>query len=281
MVPFSCHELQIANFEFQVSSFQFQSPLDPSRPRPDTLDDMTEEGIRLDKYLADCGVASRRRSAELVRQGRVQVDGATADEPGVRIDPQTSDVSADGKPVKAPRRLLTIKFYKPRGVICSTNAKQGRTIYECLHDVEERVVPAGRLDKDSEGLLILSNDGDLVHRLTHPRFEHAKTYRVSISGHLDASILQRLNQPMTLDGYCIRPARVSHLRATSDGRHELLEFTLKEGRNRQIRKMCDRFGLRIHRLVRTEVAGIRLTPLKPGGWQELSAAERAAVRQYV
>lgn len=235
---------------------------------------MSEEGIRLDKFLADCGVASRRHGAELVRRGRVRVDGETIDEPGFRLDPRSRDVCVDGQPVTAPRRRLTIKFYKPRGAICSTNAAQGRTIYEFLEDVGERMVPAGRLDKDSEGLLILSNDGELVHRLTHPRFEHGKTYRVSVSGRVDEAVLRQLNGRMVIDGYRIQPAVVRRLPATRDDRRERLEFTLKEGRNRQIRKMCDQVGLRIHRLIRTEEAGIRLPPLKPGQWRELTVEER-------
>jgi len=235
---------------------------------------MDAAGTRLQKYLSARGVVSRRRAAALIRAGQVLVDGEVITEPGMRIPPRASTVTINGVPVEGefpPAR--TILLYKPRGFICSRSSSQGHTVCELFDPTEENLVTVGRLDKNSEGLLLLSNDGGLVNRLTHPRYGHRKTYRVTVSGQPGAAAMRVLRSTMDIDGYRIRPAEVKLLRkANREGRF-ILEFTLCEGRNRQIRRMCELAGLNVHRLVRTRMAGLSLKGLKPGQWRELTTAE--------
>lgn len=236
------------------------------------------ENIRLEKYLSERGVAARRKCAELVAAGRVCVNGQAVREPGIRITPGKDAVAFDGRPIDSTKRpTRTIMLHKPRGFICSATTRQGRTVYEFIPGVRERVVPVGRLDKDSEGLLLMSDDGGLVLTLTHPRYGHSKIYRVSVSGNVTEKTLAQLRSRMTIDGYCIQPPDVRLLRASRVEGRQVLEFVLKEGRSRQIRKMCDRTGLRIHRLVRTAVGSLRLGSLKPGEWRDLTPAEIEAL----
>ncbi|MBM4142705.1 MAG: hypothetical protein FJ225_03795 [Lentisphaerae bacterium] len=382
---------------------------------------MSSRAIRLQKYLAERGVASRRACEALMAAGRVTVNGEVVTRPGTRVDPDRDAVTVDGTPLAAAPKRRTIMLYKPRGYICSASAKQGRTVYELLPEglhptrnlasrqsspggprpthggprpthggprpthggprppgaggqeaapelplpapggrgppdaarPREGLVPIGRLDKDSEGLLLMSNDGELVHRLSHPRFEHAKTYRVTVSalpggragppdppeteqsrgpdsarpafagklrrgkpealpypsstpstgrarapsfarsasegkphapvsgrprptgedvdtarGVVTDEMLQRLRQPFVLDGYRTRPTDVRVI-----GPGLVLEFVLKEGRKRQIRRMCEHVGLRVERLMRVGVGPLELGNLCPGRWRELSSRE--------
>jgi pseudouridine synthase len=258
--------------------------------------------IRLQKYLAERGVASRRAAAEWIRAGRVSVNGAAAAEPGMRIDPVADRIAVDGAELPREReRRRTILLHKPRGYVCSARGQGARTVYDLLPAMTERLVPAGRLDKDSEGLLVLSNDGELINRLTHPRFGHTKTYRVTVSGEISDRVLAGLRAPLEIDGYTTRPAEVRVVDRSGDaappdtpapfggeasplwgGRPSTLIFTLAEGRNQQIRRLCDRAGLRVHRLVRTAFGPWTVRGLKPGqwrevdGWTQTSALSRSA-----
>lgn len=237
--------------------------------------------IRLQKYLAERGVASRRHSAEMIAGGRIAVNGRTVTEPGFRIDPGSDTVSLDGDPLSADReRFRTIMMYKPVGVICSASEEQGRTVYEFLQGVKERLVPVGRLDKASEGLLLLSNDGELVNRLTHPRYGHAKTYRVTVDGRMNPGIVARLQSRMVIDGYRIQPVQVRFVERWALPDRFVLEFTLKEGRKRQIRQMCEQVDLRIVRLVRVSLGSLTLSGLKPGQWRDLTGEELQGLRQH-
>lgn len=238
-----------------------------------------ENTVRLQVLLAHFGIASRRHAADLVRSGRVSVDGETVLEPGLRVAPN-ADVRVDDQALSGvPRpRLRTILLNKPRGLICSADEGQGPTIYECLRDIRERLVPVGRLDKDSEGLLLLSNDGALVNTLTHPRYGHRKEYLVTIRGALNGDTLARLRSPMTLeDGTALRAVEVDLVDSEPDRdppRHRLL-MVLGEGRNRQIRRMCDTVGLHVERLIRLAIDGLRLPrDLKAGEWRDLTPGER-------
>jgi 23S rRNA pseudouridine2605 synthase len=222
--------------------------------------------VRLQKHLAERGIAARRAAAEWVRAGRVTVNGETVREPGLRIDPEADCVAVDGRIVPAQRTApRTVLLHKPRGYVCSTRGQGARTVYALLDGVTERLVPAGRLDKDSEGLVVLTNDGDLVQRLTHPRHGHVKTYRVTVSGAVDAAVLRTLRAPLEIDGYTTRPAEVRVIPGTG---RMTLEFTLREGRNQQVRRLCARAGLRVHRLVRTAFGPWTLKGLKPGDWRD-------------
>ncbi len=244
-----------------------------------------EDTLRLQVLLAHFGVASRRHAADLIRAGRVLVDGAAATEPGMRVSPDTSRILVDGQPLKTgqPPRLRTILLNKPRGLICSADKEQGPTVFECTPTIPERLVPVGRLDKDTEGLLLLSNDGALVHELTHPRFGHRKEYLVTVRGALDGEGLARLRGPMTLeDGTAIRAVEVDLIDSEPDRdppRHRL-RMILGEGRNRQVRRMCESVGLHVERLIRLAINGLRLPrDLKPGIWRELTEAESRLLMQ--
>ena len=234
---------------------------------------------RLQNLLSRAGVASRRASAALIESGVVTVDGLVVREPGARFE-GTELIKVNGRPIAAMERKRTIVLYKPVGVL-STMADPfgGATVAE-LVQTPERLVPVGRLDKDSEGLLLMSNDGDLVNRLTHPRFEHRKYYHVKVAGRWSAEKLSLLRSALTLDdGYTIRPCQVRELPEAGGGEGpnvRWLEFVLAEGRKRQIRKMCSAAHLVVLALKRVAVGGFRLpADLAPGEWRDLAAAELA------
>lgn len=232
--------------------------------------------IRLHKFLAERGLGSRRRCEQYIADGRVAVNGKTVAVQGARIVPAHDTVTFDGKPIEKDKPTSrTIMLYKPRGYICSASPRQGRTVYDLIKGINERLVPVGRLDKDSEGLLLMSNDGDLVQRLTHPRFDPEKTYRVTVSGKVDGETLRKLRSRLVIDGYRIQPARARMLKDGGNPERHIIEFALKEGRNRQIRKMCEAAQLKIHRLVRVRIKGLALSALTPGRWRDLSDREVA------
>lgn len=236
--------------------------------------------MRLQKYLAERGVASRRAAAQLIAQGRVRLNGRTVKAPGIRLTPGKDHVHVDDAPLShslAPRR--TVMLYKPRGVVCTRSQREGRTVYDLLGSVRERLVPVGRLDKNSEGLLLLSNDGDLVSRLTHPRYEHEKEYRVTVSGHVGAAELDVMRSPLLIEGRPIQPADVQVLKKGHKPDRTVLRVVLREGRKRQIRQMCEQANLKVHRLARVRVGNLRLAGLKPGEWKELRPAELRALLQ--
>ena len=234
--------------------------------------------MRLQKFLAERGVASRRACAELVEAGRVTVNGVVVTEPGLRIDPANDEVWFDGSLVGPVRESLrTIMLNKPRGFICSTSEKDGRTVYELLEGITERLVPVGRLDMNSEGLLLLSNDGNLINRLTHPKFEHEKAYQVTVGGTVDESVLEKLRASIVIEGYQIRAPVVRFLRLSAKPGMTVLEFVLKEGRKRQIRVICETAGLEVYRLFRTRIGTLKLGTLKPGFWRDLTPAELRAI----
>lgn len=241
--------------------------------------DNAEETIRLQKYLEQCGVGSRRACARLIETGVVAVNGKMVTTPGYRISPIGTNISINGIPLNTGalnRAHRTIMLYKPRGLICSCDDGQGATIYECLKDVKERIVPIGRLDKDSEGLLLLSDDGDLINRLTHPRFQHKKEYIVEAAGVVNRQILELLRSRMVIDGYRINPVDVEYIEREPELRNgqqlHIMRFVLTEGRNLQIRKMCAKAGLRVLHLMRIAINDLRLPDdMLPGEWRDLSA----------
>ncbi len=229
--------------------------------------------LRLQKYLAQAGVASRRASAQLIQDGRVTVNAETITEPGHAVDTAKDKVTVDGDAIALPSGKRTIVMYKPRGYICSSSSAQGKTVFDLIEGIDERLFPVGRLDKDSEGLLLLTDDGDLANRLTHPSYGHRKRYEVTVSGAVTEKALTTLNGPMAIDDYQTRPAHVTLEKQRKESGKSQLVIELKEGRNRQIRKMCEAVGLRIHRLVRTRVQELTLTGLHPGQWRDLTEVE--------
>ena len=233
---------------------------------------------RLQNILAHAGVASRRAAATMIESGVVTVDGLVVREPGARFEPEKVAVRVNGRPLVSASAKRTIVLYKPVGVLSTmSDPFGGRTVADIVH-TPERLVPVGRLDKDSEGLLLMSNDGDLVNRLTHPRFEHQKTYLVRVAGRWTEEKLATLRSPLTLDdGYTIRPVPVEVVRENFD-HTRLLKFVLKEGRKRQIRKMCSAAHLVVLSLKRVKVGAFALpSELKPGEWRDLTPDEIKAL----
>ncbi len=236
-----------------------------------------DNGERLQNVLARRGLASRRHAAEWIAAGRVTVAGKIVLEPGARVTPGVDEIRLDGRlltvDAETPRTVL---LYKPCGVISSADSTQGQTVCDLVRHLPERLVPVGRLDKESEGLLLLSNDGNLIQHLTHPRHAHTKQYEVTVTGQLTEAAIQTLREPLDLDGYLTRPARVKVLQRGNTT--HTLEFTLGEGRNHQIRRLCGRAGLTVTRLLRTSVAGLTLVGLRPGEWRELTPDERVRLQ---
>jgi len=233
---------------------------------------------RLQNILAHAGVASRRAAAALVESGVVTVDGVVVREPGARFGP-TAVIMVRGRPLAAAETRRTVVLYKPVGVLSTmSDPFGGRTVAE-LVKTPERLVPIGRLDKDSEGLLLMSNDGTLVNELTHPRYNHTKTYLVKVAGRWSAEKLETLRSPLTLDdGYTIRPVPVEVVEDLGNN-VRLLKFVLSEGRKRQIRKMCSAAHLVVLTLTRVKVGSFGLPrDLRPGQWRDLSAEELELLR---
>ena len=235
------------------------------------------EGERLQNILAHAGVASRRGAATLIESGVVTVDGLVVKEPGARFGAE-ADVRVNGRPIIAAERKRTVVLNKPVGVLSTMSDPFGGPTVAELVKTPERLVPVGRLDKDSEGLLLMSNDGDLVNRLTHPRFAHRKTYLVKVAGRWSADKLATLRSPLTLDdGYTIRPVPVEEVRDLG-ANVRLLKFVLTEGRKRQIRKMCSAAHLVVLSLRRIAVGAFELPrDLAPGSLRDLTVAELAAL----
>jgi len=235
--------------------------------------------MRLQKYLAHAGIASRRASEAIIRDGRVSVNGALVDDPAHAIAEGVDVVTVDGQVAETPTTLKTILLYKPRGYICSASPAQGKSVLELVRGIDVRLFPVGRLDKDSEGLLLLTNDGALANRLTHPRYPQYKRYEVTVSGVVNEAAIKTLNSPMIIDDYAIKPVRVTQHRTRQVSGKTVLIFELKEGRNRQIRKMCETVGLRIHRLIRKELKSLTLGDLHAGQWRELTEDELAGLQR--
>ncbi|MGN0784322.1 MAG: pseudouridine synthase [Candidatus Aphodomorpha sp.] len=232
--------------------------------------------MRLQKYLADAGIASRRACEALIAAGRVRVNGATA---AIGQSVEAGDtVELDGKPVACAQRHVVILFYKPRGVVCTSEDPEGRrTVQDYFRDLPERLYNVGRLDLNSEGLLLMTNDGALAHRLTHPRFGVEKTYYVVCDGKVTASDFAKLTNGVLLDDGMTAPARVDCIRTTQRGDTSFL-ITIHEGRNRQIRRMAEAIGHRTLRLKRERFGCLELGTLKPGEWRYLTESELTSLR---
>ncbi len=228
--------------------------------------------VRLQKFLADAGLMSRRAAEEEIARGRVSVNGHVA-EIGTQIDPAADLVTYRGKKVLFEKKEhVYIMMNKPRGYLCSTEDDRGRKcVTDLLDGVTARVYPVGRLDLISEGLLLLTDDGELKNRLTHPSYSLPKIYRVKVSGEVSEAQHLTLTSPLVIDGYKIRPAEVSI--GESDESGTVLKFTLKEGRNRQIRKMCEQAGLTVKRLSRISIGNLKLDGLPVGKWRYLDQKE--------
>ena len=229
---------------------------------------------RLQKILSDRGVASRRRAEELIRGGLVAVNGQIASL-GDSADPDTDEITLAGKPIPAARGYIYLMLNKPRGYVTTLSDEKGRpTAASLVADCGQRVYPIGRLDMDSEGLLLFTNDGSFANRAMHPSHEIQKTYQVWVSGFSQEGF-QRLQEPVVLDGYRIKPPKLRLLSYKND-RAEL-EITIHEGRNRQIRRMCQMAGMQVTRLKRIREGQLELGSLPLGKWRYLTEEEQKKI----
>jgi pseudouridine synthase len=233
---------------------------------------------RLQKILSQAGVASRRASEQLMIEGRVTVNGETVRELGTKADPSRDDIRVDGRRVKVVEHHRYILLNKPKGYVSTRSDPQRRpTIIDLLHGVREYIYPVGRLDFDSEGLILLTNDGDLAARLTHPSRGVPRVYEARVLGLPDAHDLQRLSRGMVIDGARTNPADVKVLGEKSG--HAVLRVTIREGRNRQVRKMCEAIGHPVTHLKRVSIGPLSDARLKPGAWRDLTVSELRALQK--
>ena len=232
---------------------------------------MKDNKIRLQKHLAECGVASRRKAEELIEAGKVKINGHIA-EIGAKVDPKRDKVTVRGKAVVPVNEKVYIMLNKPRGFVTTMSDELGRkTVSDLVADAQARIFPVGRLDRDSEGLLIMTNDGDFANKLTHPSSHVNKTYRVTVKGVAEEEQILQMKEGIVLDGRKTLPCDCFVAERKPD--RTVLIFVLNEGRNRQIRRMCEEVGLEVLRLKRTEIAGVKLGMLPQGKWRPLNERE--------
>jgi pseudouridine synthase len=237
---------------------------------------------RLQKILSRAGVASRRAAEKLIAEGRVSVNGTTVREMGTKADQASDDIRVDGRRITSAGPFRYILLNKPAGYVTTRSDPQRRpTVIDLLRGVREYVYPVGRLDYDTEGLLLFTNDGDLAAKLTHPRHGIERTYEARVAGVPDAEAIERLRTGIPLDGRRTLPADVALLQRgrpstslrTGDDRDGVLVMTIREGRNRQVRRMCEAVGHPVRALTRTRIGPIRDKRLKPGMWRDLTVEE--------
>ena len=230
--------------------------------------------LRLQKLISQAGVASRRAAEKLIAEGRVTVNGETVTEMGTKADPARDDIRVDGRRIKATERLRYILLYKPAGYVTTRSDPQHRrTVIDLLRGVREYVYPVGRLDYDTQGILLVTNDGDLAAKLTHPRHQVDRTYEASVSGMPDDEAIDRLRRGIPLDGRRTRPADVLLVNKGRRDRNGVLIITIREGRNRQVRRMLDAVGHPVESLRRIRFGPLGIRGLRPGDWRDLTDAE--------
>lgn len=232
---------------------------------------MKDNKIRLQKHLADCGVASRRKSEELIEMGKVKVNGHVATI-GTKVDPKRDKITVRGKTIVSNNTKMYIMLHKPRGFVTTMSDEKGRKcVTDLVKDAPVRLFPVGRLDMNSEGLLIMTNDGEFANKLTHPSYHVNKTYRVTVKGEVVDEKIIELKEGIVLDGEKTLPCDCFVAERKPD--RTVLIFIIKEGRNRQIRRMCEAVKLEVMRLKRTEIAGVKLGMLPRGSWRPLNEKE--------
>ncbi len=234
---------------------------------------------RIQKIIAEMGIASRRKAEELIIEGRVTLNGRVV-ELGTKADPTRDHIKVDGKLLTRPETKVYYIFHKPRGVVTSLSDPEGRpTVGDFLAGIRQRVFPVGRLDFDSEGMLLLTNDGEFAHGILHPSKKIPKTYVVKVKGVPDDEQIGRLRQGMKNDGVLTAPARVKRLRKGEN--NTWLEMTIHEGRKRQIRRMLERVGHPVLRLKRVRIDGVHMGELAPGAVRRMTPDELARMRQEI
>ena len=232
---------------------------------------MKDNKIRLQKHLSQCGIASRRKAEELIENGRVRINGRIASL-GDKVDPKRDKVSVNGKNVVPVTEKVYIMLHKPRGFVTTMKDELDRKcVSDLVKNVGAKVYPVGRLDRNSEGLLIMTNDGELANSLTHPSAQVNKTYRVTVKGTVTDEQIDKMASGIKLDDKITQPCDVFVMERKTD--RTVLCFIIHEGINRQIRRMCEAVKLEVLRLKRTEIAGVKLGMLKQGDWRELNERE--------
>ncbi len=223
--------------------------------------------MRLQKFLSRAGICSRRKGEEFIKAGWVKVNGKIVTELGVKVDPERDAVEVDSDAIRSDSAPTYIALNKPRGYVSSCHQQNEKIVLDLL-DISERVYPIGRLDKDSTGLLLLTNDGHLHHRLSHPSFNHEKEYEVTVAKPLPEGALRKLAKGLPMMGTRTRPARVKRISSRR------FRIVLQEGKNRQIRRMVRKVGNQVVDLKRIRIANIELASLPPGRWRHLAAKEK-------
>lgn len=232
------------------------------------------ENVRLQKYMAECGVASRRKCEEIILSGEVYVNGKIVQELGTKIDPEKDEVIYKGKKLSIPNNKVYILLNKPIGYVTTASDQFHRDTVLDLVKVKERVVPVGRLDMYTSGALILTNDGEFVNIITHPSHEIEKTYTVTVIGIVTKEDVKKLEEGVVIDGeYTTKPAKVKILRTDAETNRSRLEIKIHEGKNRQVRKMCEAINKKVVALHRTKIGNIQVKDLKIGTWRYLTDKE--------
>ena len=235
---------------------------------------------RLNRFLARAGVASRRASDQLIQTGKIEVNGAVVTHPGTRVDPDVDQVCVDGQLIQLVDQQTYVLLHKPPGYLVSAHdPHHAQTVYKLLKGIDARIFPVGRLDLDTSGVLLLTDDGDLTLRLTHPRYDVEKVYRATVRGHPDDKALETLAQGVTLEDGVSAPAQAKVVR--KKGESAELELVLHEGRKRQVKRMCLEVGHRVQRLMRTHFAGLSVDNLAVGHWRYLTENEVKRLRELV
>ena len=228
---------------------------------------------RLQKYLANCGVASRRKCEEYIKQGKIKVNGGIVTELGTKINPEKDIIEFENKKIKQNSKSIYILLNKPIGYVTTADDQFGRDTVLDLVKVRERIVPVGRLDMYTSGALILTNDGDFVYKVTHPKHEIEKTYTVTVKGIVQNSEVEQLRQGVKIEEYITKPAKVKILKTDTEKDISRLEITIHEGKNRQVRRMCEAVGRKVLALHRSKIGNIGVKDLELGKWRYLNSRE--------
>ena len=231
------------------------------------------EEVRLQKYLADCGIASRRKCEEYIQQGKVQVNGKVVTELGTKINPKKDKVKFENREITENRKMVYILLNKPIGYVTTADDQFNRDTVLDLVKVKERIVPVGRLDMYTSGALILTNDGDFVYKVTHPKHEIEKTYTVTLKGIIQNDEVEKLRKGVKIEDYTTKPAKVKILKTDKEKNISRLEIIIHEGKNRQVRKMCEAIGKKVLALHRSKIGKIGVKDLKLGEWRYLTEKE--------
>lgn len=231
------------------------------------------EEVRLQKYLADCGIASRRKCEQYIQQGKVQVNGKVVTELGTKINPKKDKVKFENREITENRKMVYILLNKPIGYVTTVDDQFNRDTVLDLVKVKERIVPVGRLDMYTSGALILTNDGDFVYKVTHPKHEIEKTYTVTLKDIIQNDEVEKLRKGVQIEDYTTKPAKVKILKTDKEKNISRLEIIIHEGKNRQVRKMCEAIGKKVLALHRSKIGKIGVKDLKLGEWRYLTEKE--------